>query len=80
MLRPEKMSFSERRSNRLVSSDMIRYFKPLLYRKQTAFNSATVMAQFSKAALKHDLFELRDGIGRPVFCQCSLPRRASACV
>jgi len=55
---PGRLEFTNRRDTRIVSHDDIRYFKPILYGRCTAFNAASIPKHFSSGALKHDLFTI----------------------
>jgi len=61
-------AFSERRVERVATSEPIRYYKPILHRRQTAFHAATLPVHFTNEHLTYGLDELvsavrgRDGL------------------
>ncbi|MBN1354258.1 MAG: YfhO family protein [Candidatus Omnitrophica bacterium] len=52
----------KRRSERLVTSDYIRYYRPVLYKKFTAFNACTVVPYYNEGTLALGLYALYTGV------------------
>lgn len=55
---PEKIKFPDYREDRIASAEEIRYFKPLLYRKFTAFNSASLLPDYSELNLNKNIYQM----------------------
>jgi|GEM_PF-1902521 len=56
--KPANPVFSSTRERRVVTSEEIRYFKPILYRAPTAFNAGSVPAEFSEQQMKYGLYSV----------------------
>ena len=62
---PAGVSFDVRRADRFVNAIPIRYFKPLLYKRPTVFNSASIPAELSEKQLKFNIYQLFAGVDDP---------------
>jgi len=58
---PTEVKFDISRKRRVVRSEEIRYFKPLLYKTFTAYNAASIPRQLSGQELSCDIFTLLEG-------------------
>lgn len=58
--KPIGYELPKRRETRVATCDDIRYFKPLLYRRHTAFNAVSFPREYSNSDMRNNIYALRE--------------------
>jgi hypothetical protein len=55
---PAQDKWSDKRQARLITEDQMRYYRPILYKRETAYNSCTLPDYLNKGFLHHGIYEI----------------------